>query len=48
MKTYQIDADSNALLLIRVEGDKIEILNGMNGLGNNIKDHITVEEVKAE
>ena len=46
MKTYQIDANGNALLLVRVEGDKIEILNGMNGWGNNIKDHITVEEVE--
>ena len=29
MKTYQIDANGNALLLVKVEGDKIEILNGM-------------------
>lgn len=48
MKTYQINADGNALLLVRVEGDKIEILNGMNGWGKNIKDNITVEEIEWE
>lgn len=48
MKTYQIDANGNALLLVKIEGDKIEILNGMDGWSNNIKNHITVEEVKEE
>lgn len=48
MKTYQIDADGNALLLIRVDADKIEILNGIDGWSNNIKDHITVEEIQEE
>lgn len=48
MKTYQIDADGNALLLVKVDGDKIEILNGMNGYGDNIKDRITVKEVEEE
>ena len=48
MKTYQIDANGNALLLVKVEGDKIEILNGMDGWGNNIKDNITVEEIEWE
>ena len=50
MKTYQINAADNALLLVKVDRDKIEILNGMNGWGggNNIKDHITIEEVKEE
>lgn len=48
MKIYQIDADGNALLIVRVDGDNIEILNGMNGWGNNIKDKITVEEIKEE
>lgn len=31
MKTYQINAADNALLLVKVDRDKIEILNGMNG-----------------
>lgn len=48
MKIYKINADNNALLLVRVDGDKIEILNGMNGWGNNIKDEIIVEEIKEE
>lgn len=48
MKTYQIDADGNALLLIKVDGDKIEILNGANGWGCNIKNYITVEEIEEE
>lgn len=48
MKTYQIDACGNALLLVRVDGDKIEILNGMDGWGNNIKDFVGVEEIKEE
>ena len=46
MKTYQIDAAGNALIVVKVDGDKIEILNGVNGWGNNIKEHITVEEIK--
>lgn len=48
MKIYKINADNNALLLVRVDGDKIEILNGMNGWGNNIKDKIIVEEIKED
>lgn len=48
MKIYQINADGNALLLVRVEGDKIEILNGMDGWGKNIQDNITVEEIEWE
>lgn len=48
MKIYQINADDNALLLVKVDGDKVEILNGMDGWGNNIKDCITVKEVEEE
>lgn len=48
MKIYQIDAAGNALLFVKVDGDKIEILNGMDGWGKNIKDYITVEEIKEE
>lgn len=46
MKTYQIDVNGDALLLVKVDEDKIEILNGMNGWGNNIKDKIIVKEIK--
>lgn len=48
MRTYQIDAAGNALILVKVDGDKIEILNGMNGMGYNIKDYITVKEVEED
>lgn len=45
MKIYQIDADCNALLRVKVDGDEIEILNAMNGWGINIKDNVMVEEI---
>ena len=48
MKLYEINADNNALILVKVDSDKIEILNGIDGWSNNIKDSITVKEVKEE
>ena len=48
MKIYQIKAADDALLLVKVDGDEIEILNGMNGWGNNIKDQITLQEIMEE
>lgn len=44
MKIYTIDADGNALIKVQVDGDKIEILDSMNGYGNNIKNKIKVKE----
>ena len=44
MKIYTIDACGNALIKVKVDGDKIEILNAMNGWGVNIKDKTKVEE----
>lgn len=48
MKAYQINASDNALILMKIDEDKIEILNGMNGWGHNIKENIMVEELKEE
>lgn len=31
MKIYTIDADGNALIKVQVDGDKIEVLDAMNG-----------------
>lgn len=44
MKIYTIDVDGNALIKVQVDGDKIEILDAMNGWGNNIKDKTKVKE----
>lgn len=44
MKIYTIDADGNALIKVQVDGYKIEILDAMNGYGNNIKNKIKVKE----
>lgn len=44
MKIYTIDADGNALIKVQVDGDKIEVLDAMNGWGNNIKDKTKVKE----
>lgn len=46
MKIYEIDANGNALILMKVDGDKIEILNAMNGWGDNIKNKVSIEEVE--
>ena len=48
MKLYKIDAAGNALILVKVDADKIEILNGIDGWTQNIKDHITIEEMKKD
>lgn len=48
MKIYQINASGNALILMKIDGDQIEILNGIDGWGHNIKENITVEELKEE
>lgn len=37
MKVYQINASGNALILMKVDGDKIEILNGVDGWGIILK-----------
>lgn len=42
MKTYIIDADGNALLVLKVEGEKVELINAMNGWGENIKDKVII------
>lgn len=46
MKIYEIDANGNALILMKVDGDKIEILNAMNGWGDNIRNKVSIEEVE--
>lgn len=48
MKIYQINVSGNALILMKIDGDQIEILNGIDGWGYNIKENITVEELKEE
>ena len=42
MAIYEINADGNALLLVKVEGDQIEVIDAMNGWGINIKNNITI------
>ena len=42
MGIYEINADGNALLLVKVEGDQIEILNAIDGWGKNIKNKVTI------
>ena len=42
MAIYEINADGNALIRVKVEGDKIEVLNAMNGWGINIKNKTTI------
>lgn len=44
MKIYTIDADGNALIKVQVDGDKMEVLDAMNGWGYNIKDKTKVKE----
>ena len=44
MKIYTIDADGNALIKLQVDGDKIEILDAINGWGNNIKNKTKINE----
>lgn len=44
MKIYTIDADGNALIKLQVDGDKIEILDAINGWGNNIKNETKINE----
>ena len=46
MKIYEIDANGNVLILIKVDGDKIEILNAMDGWGDNIKNKVSIKEVE--
>ena len=46
MKIYEIDANGNAIILIKVDGDKIEILNAMDGWGDNIKNKVFIKEVE--
>ena len=48
MKIYEINADGNALLLVKVNGDQIECLNAMNGWGINIKDRVIITDKKEE
>ena len=42
MKIYEIDANGNALLIVKVDEDKILILNAMDGWGNDIKNKVTI------
>lgn len=44
MKIYTIDAAGSALILVQVDGDKIEVLDAMNGWGYNIKGRVEIKE----
>lgn len=46
MKYFEIDADGNALILLKVDGENIEVLNAMDGYGDNIKDKTTIKEME--
>ena len=48
MKIFEINADGNALLIVKVDGDQMECLNAMNGWGNNIKDKVTITDKEEE
>lgn len=44
MKTYEIDANGNALILLQVDGEHIEVLDAIDGYGNTIKSEVSVKE----
>ena len=44
MKIYEINANGNALLLVKADGDQIECLNAMDGWGDNIKTKVTITD----
>lgn len=48
MRIYEINANGNALLLVKVDGDQILCLNAMDGWGDNITNKVTITNKEEE